>query len=105
MIRRPPRSTRTDTLFPYTTLFRSKETWASGSGGASSSSKTRLAPSCTGELPPEPHGELTVGWVVGRVNRGCKVAGSVGPAATGRLTAHRTMLTPSVDAPWAAAST
>src|SRR3546814_7137332 len=27
MIRRPPRSTRTDTLFPYTTLFRS------GTGG------------------------------------------------------------------------
>src|SRR3546814_3595315 len=34
MIRRPPRSTRTDTLFPYTTLFRSEgerffwlETW------------------------------------------------------------------------------
>src|SRR3546814_5901904 len=26
MIRRPPRSTRTDTLFPYTTLFRSQ--WA-----------------------------------------------------------------------------
>src|SRR3546814_8121534 len=25
MIRRPPRSTRTDTLFPYTTLFRSEE--------------------------------------------------------------------------------
>src|SRR3546814_734146 len=29
MIRRPPRSTRTDTLFPYTTLFRS----ASGAAG------------------------------------------------------------------------
>src|SRR3546814_6271152 len=30
MIRRPPRSTRTDTLFPYTTLFRSYPTldWA-----------------------------------------------------------------------------
>src|SRR3546814_7424545 len=27
MIRRPPRSTRTDTLFPYTTLFRSVR-WA-----------------------------------------------------------------------------
>src|SRR3546814_1568753 len=27
MIRRPPRSTRTDTLFPYTTLFRSPA-WA-----------------------------------------------------------------------------
>src|SRR3546814_17448831 len=26
MIRRPPRSTRTDTLFPYTTLFRSTKT-------------------------------------------------------------------------------
>src|SRR3546814_3743404 len=26
MIRRPPRSTRTDTLFPYTTLFRSSRT-------------------------------------------------------------------------------
>src|SRR3546814_10584583 len=28
MIRRPPRSTRTDTLFPYTTLFRSR--WVIG---------------------------------------------------------------------------
>src|SRR3546814_20811637 len=27
MIRRPPRSTRTDTLFPYTTLFRSADTF------------------------------------------------------------------------------
>src|SRR3546814_7229056 len=28
MIRRPPRTTRTDTLFPYTTLFRSEDTLA-----------------------------------------------------------------------------
>src|SRR3546814_10734263 len=27
MVRRPPRSTRTDTLFPYTTLFRSVGRW------------------------------------------------------------------------------
>src|SRR3546814_2138930 len=27
MIRRPPRSTRTYTLFPYTTLFRSRASW------------------------------------------------------------------------------
>src|SRR3546814_4627924 len=27
MIRRPPRSTLTDTLFPYTTLFRSRQGW------------------------------------------------------------------------------
>src|SRR3546814_9076808 len=31
MIRRPPRSTRTDTLFPYTTLFRSDD---AGQGAA-----------------------------------------------------------------------
>src|SRR3546814_13625959 len=30
MIRRPPRSTRTDTLFPYTTLFRSHTEWENG---------------------------------------------------------------------------
>src|SRR3546814_9781287 len=28
MIRRPPRATRTDTLLPYTTLFRSPWAWA-----------------------------------------------------------------------------
>src|SRR3546814_6305903 len=32
MIRRPPRSTRTDTLFPYTTLFRSGEIAAVADG-------------------------------------------------------------------------
>src|SRR3546814_1826253 len=32
MIRRPPRSTRTDTLFPYTTLFRSPLTLALSKG-------------------------------------------------------------------------
>src|SRR3546814_17597052 len=32
MIRRPPRSTRTDTLFPYTTLFRSWNGETLGSG-------------------------------------------------------------------------
>src|SRR3546814_7990489 len=32
MIRRPPRSTRTDTLFPYTTLFRSRRDQAAGDG-------------------------------------------------------------------------
>src|SRR3546814_12984686 len=33
MIRRPPRSTRTDTLFPYTTLFRSAERGERRRGG------------------------------------------------------------------------
>src|SRR3546814_20389578 len=35
MLRRPPRATRTDTLFPYTTLFRSQARPAeAGAGGA-----------------------------------------------------------------------
>src|SRR3546814_10112346 len=47
MIRRPPRSTRTDTLFPYTTLFRSGRANTSAHGSphcrdADSSSITRL---------------------------------------------------------------
>src|SRR3546814_10232634 len=33
MILRPPRSTRTDTLFPYTTLFRSRRGFAAGGQG------------------------------------------------------------------------
>src|SRR3546814_1378253 len=36
MIRRPPRSTRTDTLFPYTTLFRSRPASAKRGGMAAS---------------------------------------------------------------------
>src|SRR3546814_3974881 len=34
MIRRPPRSTRTDTLFPYTTLFRSRSEESCALGSA-----------------------------------------------------------------------
>src|SRR3546814_8968762 len=44
MIRRPPRSTRTDTLFPYTTLFRSH-------AQASRKTSPSKPPSTTG---PEP---------------------------------------------------
>src|SRR3546814_15288476 len=40
MIRLPPRSTRTDTLFPYTTLFRSR----SRETGEASSSASRAIP-------------------------------------------------------------
>src|SRR3546814_4980121 len=41
MIRRPPRSTRTDTLFPYTTLFRSAE--GSGHSRPLRAARTRRA--------------------------------------------------------------
>src|SRR3546814_14188626 len=45
MIRRPPRSTRTDTLFPYTTLFRSPAV-----AGAGRDLHARSATGCAGVL-------------------------------------------------------
>src|SRR3546814_7376194 len=47
MIRRPPRSTRTDTLFPYTTLFRS-------TSAIISSDRSRLAPLVLAGIRPLP---------------------------------------------------
>src|SRR3546814_10723971 len=41
MIRRPPRSTRTDTLFPYTTLFRSDPYLLSGAPQANCPGRDR----------------------------------------------------------------
>src|SRR3546814_10187987 len=41
MIRRPPRSTRTDTLFPYTTLFRSDADRRRHAGAAAKSAQPR----------------------------------------------------------------
>src|SRR3546814_6400108 len=49
MIRRPPRSTRTDTLFPYTTLFRSKLVRHPHSKG-SFNHRRRIAPRLQGLL-------------------------------------------------------
>src|SRR3546814_5556859 len=43
MIRRPPRSTRTDTLFPYTTLFRSRRSRGQGVGSRASCVRTTSA--------------------------------------------------------------
>src|SRR3546814_6074804 len=40
MILRPPRSTRTDTLFPYTTLFRSRSDHSTAPSGASGADST-----------------------------------------------------------------
>src|SRR3546814_7578174 len=41
MIRRPPRSTRTATLFPYTTLFRSRYTWSLAEASTLGDSRAR----------------------------------------------------------------
>src|SRR3546814_11946811 len=75
MIRRPPRSTRTDTLFPYTTLFRSQG--ASGeaierTGAALRQRKTvRLAGCC--EAVRERGGAGMVSQLVGQ----CRQHGGV----------------------------
>src|SRR3546814_7658032 len=52
MIRRPPRSTRTDTLFPYTTLFRSSRSWRAAIRSPGTSSRpTRTASRAISPLP------------------------------------------------------
>src|SRR3546814_19050792 len=64
MIRRPPRSTRTDTLFPYTTLFRSAV--PVDDAGA------RIGPELVVELgrPADQRGGEAEGGVVGLGDRG-----------------------------------
>src|SRR3546814_5148734 len=58
MIRRPPRSTRTDTLFPYTTLFRSEnETVRDLFGGEAV---------FTGRIGMTPEGAITLTQLSGR---------------------------------------
>src|SRR3546814_4761137 len=55
MIRRPPRSTRTDTLFPYTTLFRSALRWHGEAGQAAQAGPPRgglPAAGCRPDAPP-----------------------------------------------------
>src|SRR3546814_2843639 len=52
MIRRPPRSTRTDTLFPYTTLFRSPSRAAAYNGRAPRRCRPRRGSArCAGRSP------------------------------------------------------
>src|SRR3546814_18162966 len=76
MIRRPPRSTRTDTLFPYTTLFRSP-IWCCamprdmGRTMRSLPSDFRTAESVN-DFSDFPHGPLT-GWRV--IEMGTLIAG------------------------------
>src|SRR3546814_8769325 len=62
MIRRPPRSTRTDTLFPYTTLFRSHSCQGAGCTLILLISRVGLSPA--GRPVPDTHGNR------GRTNQG-----------------------------------
>src|SRR3546814_9490880 len=58
MIRRPPRSTRTDTLFPYTTLFRSSISRRSPSSAARTSPRSSRAKRRTPRRSEEHTSEL-----------------------------------------------
>src|SRR3546814_17815284 len=81
MIRRPPRSTRTDTLFPYTTLFRSH--LCCGSAGT----YNLLQPEIAGRLRDRKVGNIagTGADVVAAGNIGCLVQIASGlEAARGR---------------------
>src|SRR3546814_15072970 len=57
MIRRPPRSTRTDTLFPYTTLFRSSPTPDNGTSFRPRA--RRSCPMLDRNIPPNAIGRQT----------------------------------------------
>src|SRR3546814_14780600 len=73
MIRRPPRSTRTDTHFPYTTLFRSRD------------HPRRLTPAAARALAPRRHPRRTSAQPAARDPRGSACA----PPGRTRCTAPR----------------
>src|SRR3546814_3252891 len=61
MIRRPPRSTRTDTLFPYTTLFRSVSPNSSRTPRPAGKAPAGTAPgqsACPPDWQPQSHPPL-----------------------------------------------
>src|SRR3546814_19043627 len=58
MIRRTPRSTRTDTLFPYTTLFQSPKPPCAAFAPATHTSSAPSSPSST-QKNPSPHTIIT----------------------------------------------
>src|SRR3546814_16894941 len=66
MIRRPPRSTRTDTLFPYTTLFRSVE--QRQTIGDDEHGCRRIVVEAHVPRPVEIDGTLRIGAVGGRLH-------------------------------------
>src|SRR3546814_3459716 len=74
MIRRPPRSTRTDTLFPYTTLFRS----------CGASAMSPAAPGARAPPPGTTHSRADVRRDVGLRRAGWWVGFDLAPVGTTR---------------------
>src|SRR3546814_3113379 len=72
MIRRPPRSTRTDTLFPYTTLFRSGEDGQRREGGKDDNTELQESISFDSICRSSQHSAFATGCRIRK--RGWKVA-------------------------------
>src|SRR3546814_14418535 len=73
MIRRPPRSTRTDTLFPYTTLFRSVEVIGVTRIPESPVALERLTAQAPASTQPSPRPPLTPALLTARLPNGVTV--------------------------------
>src|SRR3546814_4341211 len=87
MIRRPPRSTRTDSLFPYTTLFRSVALEIDGFEGAGGGGGGRwILRIATGNKDLRRHGAVDrAGVEVGAAERGGETAGERSEEHTSEL--------------------
>src|SRR3546814_4676789 len=91
MIRRPPRSTRTDTLFPYTTRFRSRLGWLHQPSLRAGQSDTKLA----GLMKPTQ--PTAMPWTPALPEEG--LAASAAPARAGSWWHHVATATPASPMP------
>src|SRR3546814_4513613 len=101
MLRRPPRSTRTDTLFPYTTLFRS----SIGSLGGGSTSTGGGSTSTGGGSTAGGGGSgvaVGVGVGSGSTTGGTTAGGVPAPTGSGSLPVVEERITAAAIAPAAA---
>src|SRR3546814_13334204 len=104
MIRRPPRSTRTDTLFPYTTLFRSADQLPPAALDPADAGVClrrprahpgRLRPRGTGRLPVLLLRRRLPAGAEGHMTIGFELLATDGAARRGRIElAHGTVETP-----------
>src|SRR3546814_7781394 len=74
MIRRPPRSTRTDTLFPYTTLFRSEPHPGRNGQAAVQARRVAVGTTCEPGHETRVHRRVLLQWARGS-SRGIPEAG------------------------------
>src|SRR3546814_5235782 len=105
MIRRPPRSTRTDTLFPYTTLLRSRRVrWRAqgraGGGAVALGGPGRHTPArCVRPRRRETAGGAAAQGSLGRLRRVAAIAaGAVTPVGWVERRMGRAQRNPSYDA-------